>query len=98
MKTFGLLLFSACALSAQMTDVLTFHNDVARTGQMLHEQVLTPSNVNTNYFGKLWVLPTDEKVFAQPLYVGGLNIPGLGLRNVVYVVTENDRSASPPLP
>lgn len=73
-----------------MTDVLTFHNDAARTGQTLNEQVLTLNNVNTNHFGKLWVLPTDEKVFAQPLYVGGLTIPGVGMRNVIYVATEND--------
>ena len=53
---------------AQMTDVLTYHNDNARTGQALHEEVLRPANVNTNHFGRLWVLPTDGLVDAQPLY------------------------------
>lgn len=72
-----------------MTDVLTYHNDIARTGQILHEEVLSPSNVNTNQFGLLWTLPVDEKVLAQPLYAAGVTIPGAGMRNVLYVETEN---------
>jgi hypothetical protein len=51
----------------QMTDVLTYHNDIGRTGATLHEEILSPSNVNTNHFGKLWVLAADGKVDAQPL-------------------------------
>ena len=84
--------FLAAALPAcaQMTDVLTYHNDNMRTGQTLHEEILTPANVNTNHFGKLWTLPTDGKVDAQPLYAAGIPISGKGLRNVLYVVTEND--------
>jgi hypothetical protein len=73
-----------------MTDVLTFHNDMARTGQTLHEEVLNPGNVTTNHFGKLWSYPTDEKSFAEPLYAGGIQIPGQGMQNVVYIATEND--------
>jgi hypothetical protein len=75
---------------AQMTDVLTYHNDSGRTGQTLHEEILTAANVNTSHFGKLWLLPTDGKVDGQPLYAAGVPISGLGLRNVLYVVTEND--------
>jgi hypothetical protein len=75
---------------AQMTDVLTYHNDNGRTGQALREEILTPANVNTNHFGKLWILPTDGKVDAEPLYAAGVLIPGHGLRNVLYVVTEHD--------
>ncbi len=44
------------AVPAQVTDVLTYHNDNGRTGQNLSEEILTPANVNTNHFGKLWVL------------------------------------------
>ncbi len=74
----------------QATDVLTYHNDNARTGQALQEEILGPANVNTNHFGKLWILPTDGKVDAQPLYAAGVAIPGNGLRNVLFVATEHD--------
>ena len=74
----------------QMTDVLTYHNDIGRTGATLHEEILSPSNVNTNHFGKLWVLAADGKVDAQPLYTAGVMIPGVGERNLLIVATEND--------
>jgi len=73
-----------------MTDVLTYHNDNARTGQTVHEEILTSANVTANHFGKLWVLPTDGKVDAQPLYAAGVSIPGKRVRNVLFVVTEHD--------
>jgi hypothetical protein len=76
-------------LHGQATDVLTFHNDNSRTGQALNEQILTPANVNTNHFGRLWVLNTDGKVDAQPLYAAGVPM-GQGLSNVLLVATEND--------
>ena len=78
------------AAFAQATDVLTYHNDNGRTGQMLNEEVLTPANVNTNHFGKLWIFPVDGKVDAEPLYAAGVPIPGQGLRNVLFVVTEHN--------
>ncbi len=84
------LLFCCVSLRAQMTDVLTYHYDKARTGQALHEEILAPSNVNTNHFGLLWTLPTDGKVDAQPLYAAGVSIPGQGTRNVLIVCTEHD--------
>jgi hypothetical protein len=80
----------ALGANAQMTDVLTYHNDNARTGQALHEEILSPANVSTNHFGKLWVLPVDGKVDAEPLYAAGIKVPGIGARNVLLVVTEND--------
>jgi outer membrane protein assembly factor BamB len=71
------------------TSILTYHNDNARTGQNLTETRLTPANVNSSSFGKLLNLAVDGKVDAQPLYVSGLNIPGIGARNVVFVETEH---------
>ncbi|HWX20318.1 MAG TPA: pyrrolo-quinoline quinone [Candidatus Binatia bacterium] len=70
--------------------MLTWHNDSARTGQTLHEEILTHAAVITNHFGKLWVLPADGKVEAQPLYAAGVSIPGKGVRNVVFFATEHD--------
>ena len=71
------------------TDVLTWHNDLARTGQNLTETVLTPANVNSTNFGKLFLVSVDGQVYAQPLVVSGLSIPGPGLRDVLYIATEN---------
>src|SRR5579862_2746035 len=84
------LLLSPLRASAQMTDVLTFHNDSMRTGQALNEQILSPANVSTNHFGLLWVLPVDGNVDAQPLYAAGVTVPGLGEHNLLVVATEND--------
>jgi hypothetical protein len=84
----GVLSFADIRLCGQSTDVLTFHNDNARTGQALHEEILTLANVNSTTFGKLRTLVVDGEIDAQPLYVAGVNIPGQGLRNVLYVATE----------
>ncbi len=70
--------------------VLTHHNDNFRTGQNLNEIVLGPSNVNPLTFGKLLSYPIDGLAHASPLYVAGVNIPGQGFHNVVYVATEHD--------
>jgi len=74
--------------AATAVDVVTYHNDVARTGQNLNEAVLTPANVNSTTFGKLRSLPVDGKVDAQPLYLAQLAIGG-ATRNVLYVATEH---------
>lgn len=75
---------------ATTADVLTYHNDNARTGQNLRETTLTPANVNATNFGKLFVISVDGKVDAQPLYVSNVAIPGNGTHNVLVVATEHD--------
>ena len=72
------------------TDVVTYHNDVARTGQNLTEPFLTPATVTMTMFGKLGFLPVDGKVDAQPLYLSAVAMPGRGSLNVLYVATEHD--------
>jgi hypothetical protein len=69
---------------------VTYHNDNMRTGQNLGETVLTPQNVNSTKFGKVFSYAVDGAIYGQPLYVQNLKIPVQGVRNVVYVVTEHD--------
>ncbi len=76
------------AASSQVS-VLTQHNDNQRTGANLSETILNTSNVNVNQFGKLFNLPVDGYVFAQPLYVPNVSIAG-GVHNVLYIATEHD--------
>ena len=64
--------------------------DNQRTGLNSKETVLSRANVNATQFGKLFSYPLDGVSDASPLYVANVNIPGKGLRNVVYVATEHD--------
>src|SRR6516225_6448402 len=55
-------------------NVLTYHNDIASTGQNLAEIQLTPSNVQVGSFGKIFTTPVDGQVYAQPLVDTGVTI------------------------
>jgi hypothetical protein len=72
------------------TDVLTYHNNNARTGLNDRETILTPANVNQDNFGLLFNLSVDGKVDAQPLYISSVPIQGAGRKNIVVVATEHD--------
>jgi len=84
----------ACLLavpsSFAQVSVTTSRNDNSRDGQNLNETTLTPDNVNASGFGKLFSHNVNGYVYAQPLYVPNVSIPGLGTHNVVYVATEHD--------
>jgi outer membrane protein assembly factor BamB len=83
------LLIFMLTVIASATDVVTYHNDIARTGQNLDETILTTSNVNSSNFGKLFTMPVDGVIDAEPLYLSGVSIGG-ATHNVLYAVTEND--------
>lgn len=81
-----LILIATVALG----QVTTWQYDNARTGANLKETVLTPLNVKANRFGKLFSLPVDGDIYAQPLYLPALEIPGKGTHNVLFIATEHD--------
>src|SRR5215469_4970841 len=84
-----LFLLAVGAVQGQVS-VTTYRNDLARSGANTAETILTPANVNPAGFGKLFSLPVDGQIYAQPLYVPLVNIPGKGIHNVVFVATEHD--------
>src|SRR5207244_12759831 len=82
--------FSAALPLTAQVNIVTQHNDNFRTGANTNETILTPANVASTNFGKLFANPVDGRIYAQPLYVQGVAIPGKGTHNVVFVATEHD--------
>jgi hypothetical protein len=70
-------------------DVLTQHNNNDRTGWNAHETVLTPQTVTSTGFGRLFDLPVDGLVYAQPLVVADVDING-ATRDIVVIATEHN--------
>jgi hypothetical protein len=87
MLIWGVAIVSVCA---GQVAVPTGRMDNQRTGQNIYETVLTPANVNSKQFGSIFSYPIDYQALAQPLYVPNVNIPTLGMHNVVYVATMAD--------
>jgi outer membrane protein assembly factor BamB len=86
-------------------DVLTQHNDNARTGTNLREFVLTPANVNKGQFGMLFKRVVDDQLYTQPLVVTGVQVDGgthdlvivTTVNNSVYAFDANDAEATTPI-
>lgn len=74
--------------SAEPINVLTYHDDIQRTGLMPLETTLTLANVNSTTFGKVNFLTTDGKVDAEPLYASNVLINNQ-THNVLYTVSEH---------
>jgi hypothetical protein len=65
--------------------VLTQHNDNSRSGSNLQETALNVANVNFAKFGSLPHLDmnVDGHVYAQPLFVPDVSVPGRGKHDVL---------------
>jgi len=91
---FACSLFIFLALSLSLTagpiNVVTNRYNNARTGANTSETTLKVSNVNSSTFGALFSLPVNGSVYAEPLYVQNVTIPGKGVHNVLYVFTMED--------
>jgi hypothetical protein len=70
--------------------VTTSQYDNARSGANQLETILTPRNVNVRHFGKIFTLKVDGDIYAQPLFLAGLEIPGKGRHDVLFIATEHD--------
>jgi outer membrane protein assembly factor BamB len=93
-STWALTLTFAVPMTVQaqsaVQPVLQRGYDANVSGANLTESTLNTSNVGPITFGRLFNLPVDEKIYAQPLYVPNVVIPNLGSHNVLYVATMND--------
>jgi Bacterial Ig-like domain (group 3) len=86
-------------------DVLTQHNDLARTGATLSETLLTPRNVDGRRFGKLFARTVNGELYAQPLYMAAVPLSSgtrnlvflASMHNVVYAFDADDPATSAPL-
>lgn len=85
----GLLALSF-GTNAGLAQVTTSQYDNLRTGVTLTEKTLTPQNVNAQQFGRLGAFKVDGAVYAQPLFLPAVEIPGKGKHDVLFVATEHD--------
>lgn len=80
---------SSVVAVTDLSGVLTYHNDLARDGANAQEYALTPANVNTSTFGKLFACAVDGAIYGQPLWVANVSVAG-AKHNVVIVATQHD--------
>src|SRR6266704_1786545 len=88
----GLALVAAILLPCRgaAPGVPTFQYNNARDGANTNEVLLTLANVNATTFARLFTYSVDGYLYAQPLYVPNVTIPGQGTHNVVFAATENN--------
>lgn len=87
----GFITFVLALPAIAQVDVLTHHNDNARTGANLNETTLTVANVNSRTFGKLARRVVDGNIYAQPLIVSQAKaINRSGPASLAIVATEHN--------
>ena len=82
----------SASLTFGVTDLLgvfTYHSNLSRDGTNANEYALTPSNVTSITFGRLFSCSVDGAIYAQPLWAANLAIGG-AKHNVVFVATQHD--------
>jgi hypothetical protein len=93
-RVFVVLVLGTCFLAPldclSQVQVVTEHNDVTRSGANTNESILTPANVASTTFGKLFTQPVDGYIVGQPLYLSSVQFPNGTTHNVVYVATQHD--------
>jgi hypothetical protein len=92
-ESLRILLIAVLALAAgvlRAQDVTTWHNDNFRSGVQPVETILTPSNVNSTTFGKVFSFPVSGAVYAQPLYLSQYVMNDGQMHNVVLIATAED--------
>ena len=86
----SILFLTILSFTFPQVNVSTQHNNLSRTGENVKEIILNIDNVNQTSFGKIFTRAVDDQIYAQPLIISGVNIPGKGKRNVVFVATVNN--------
>ncbi len=90
MRVLCSLIVALLAPVRAQVNVLTVNYDNSRTNSNRNESILDASNVNRKQFGKLYSMHVDGQVYAQPLVITGVDIPGQGSRDLVIVATMHN--------
>ena len=72
------------------TAVWTNRNDNLRSAATLDETQLTVASVSSSRFGLLFTRTVVGQIYAQPLFVPALALPGHGTHDTVFVATEHN--------
>jgi hypothetical protein len=81
--------FNVTIAAGTGVNIPMWHVDANRSGLNSGETSLTPANVSSATFGKLFSYLVDGYAYAEPLLMSNVTINGAA-HNVVYVATEHD--------
>jgi len=81
--------FNVTIAAGTGVNIPMWHVDANRSGLNSGETSLTPANVSSATFGKLFSYLVDGYAYAEPLLMSNVTIKGAA-HNVVYVATEHD--------